>query len=134
MTRVFGGKNGKKKAQVTVEDDAIPEDLLNSIPDVDEGGLFVEEEAVALEVEVAPPAVEVHTLLMEARRAMEESFSRELDRVESTFQALVTQMEGRLRGATEQLTYLQQERSALEEQNGAYERRFSQLKQLTQDI
>lgn len=138
---LFGGNRSKKKGSSAADDDAIPEDLLDTIPDVDDAlkGLAAdadeEDDAapVKLRVEVAPPSQEVHALLQEVRRGMEDAFQREMDRVENSFAMLVQQMDARLRAANEQLTNLAQERAALEQQNATYARRFAQLKALADD-
>lgn len=132
---MFGRKRGQQQTR-TADDESIPDDLLNAIPDLDAQAEApaAEEEIQTLEVDVAPPSVEVHALLGDVRREMESLFTKELDRVEASFDSLVKQMETRLRAATQQVALLEAERAALEQANAAYERKFQALKSITHDL
>lgn len=90
-------------------------------------------QASSIPVHVAPPEREVTQILADVRRQMEAVFVKELDRVESSFASIVSEMEGRLTSAHDQLAQLERQRQELEQAKAGYEQRFAKLKALTQD-
>lgn len=134
--------NGKRKEKAVVEEEAIPEDLFAAIPEVEEAGI-VETTVVAeapprgrslpVAAETSRVVADVHGLLLGARNAMDGVLSREVQRVETSFAALLQRMQDRVRAADEQLARLREEHDELERANAAYERKFDALQALAKE-
>lgn len=147
-----------RKRQAAVADDEIPEDILASIPDLDESG--PNEAPVAapakapsyefglearpawkpthrdagMDREVRNADVDVSVLVAEVRRSMDTVFSRELSKVEDSFGSKLRQMEGLLAQAQAELDSLRGENQNLHVVKADYERKIHALKDLTRTI
>lgn len=149
-----------RKRQAAVADDEISDDILASIPDLDEGQPL--DAPMHASSEAAPRAegyswengagwngaargaspsrgvlnadVEVSTLVAEVRRQMDTVFSRELSKVEDSFGGKLRQMEGLLAQAQAELEDLRGENKSLMGVKADYERKIHALKDLTRSI
>lgn len=97
--------------------------LLETIPDVD--------------TEAKPPraakqlsVVNVHELMASVRRDVERVFHAELERVEKTFSAYVSDLESRLKFADGELSRLAVEKERLEDENQVHEQRWNAIRNI----
>jgi len=98
-----------RKRSEPVQEEAIPDDLLASIPEMDAG----------------PP--ELHRLVEDMRRHLDAMVARELDQVEASLTDLVE-------GLQERLAESEARVRALETQNRAFAQRFAKLRELTSEL
>jgi len=123
----------RKRTSQEAPEDAIPEDLLASIPDLAPAGDATAEFADAPAADAASPEA-LHRLVLDMRRQMETTLGRELDRVEQSFSGLVESLEQRLAEAQARAQILQEENDSLLRKEVAYQQRFAKLRELTKDL
>ncbi|HET6404225.1 MAG TPA: hypothetical protein VFH78_06220 [Candidatus Thermoplasmatota archaeon] len=124
------------RASSRANDDPIPEDLLNSIPDVGKGGAATTFAIEAEEV-IAPPAPAgvpgqsvSAALAQQLRYDLGEALARELDKASETFASNIADLEARLQQAEAALMATHQALDAERDAREAAERRLQAFKEL----